>query len=84
MKPDYTTAKDLIAQIEKEIEYLRDVRKHLDKVSIIYFQLFQNEIYAPLEARYKATFLDAFKTSEKVKEFEKSTRLTINELKKCL
>lgn len=84
MKPDYTTAKDLIAQLEKEIEYLRNVRNRLDKVSVIYFTLFQNEIYAPLEARYRAAFLNAFKASDKVKEFEKSTRLTINELKKCL
>ena len=84
MKPDYTTAKDLIAQIEKEIEYLRNIRKRLDKVSVIYFTLFQNETYAPLEERYKATFLDAFKTRDKVKEFEKSTRLTINALKECL
>ena len=84
MKPDYTTAEDLIAQLEKEIEYLRNVRNRLDKVSVIYFTLFQNEIYAPLEARYRAAFLDAGKTRDKIKEFEKSVRLTINALKECL
>lgn len=84
MKPDYTTAKDLIAKLEKEIEYLRDVRKRLDKVGVIYFQLFQSESYKPLEDRYYKTFLDAHKTRDKIKDFEKSTRLTVNELKKCL
>ena len=84
MKPEYSTVKELTEQMEKEIEYLRDVAKHINKVGVIYFQLFQNECYAPLELRYKKTFLDAGKTRDKIKEFEKSTRLTINELKKCL
>lgn len=76
--------KDLICSMEAEIAYLQDVAKHLEKVSVIYFQLFQNEIYAPLELRYKKTFLDARKTKDAIKDFEKSTRLTINELRKCL
>ena len=84
MKPDYTTVKDLVEQMETEIKYLRDVAKHIDKVGVIYFQLFQNECYAPLELRYKKTFLDAGKTRDKIKEFEKSVRLTINALKECL
>lgn len=76
--------KDHIREMESEIEYLRGVAKHLEKVSVIYFQLFQNEIYAPLELRYKKTFLDARKTKDAIKNFEKSARLTINELRKCL
>ena len=76
--------KDLICSMEAEIAYLRDVAKRLDKVGVIYFQLFQSESYKPLEDRYYKTFLDAHKTRDKIKDFEKSTRLTINELKKCL
>lgn len=84
MKPDDSTVKELTAQMETEIKYLRDVAKHINKVGVIYFTLFQNEIYAPLEERYKKTFLDAGKTRDKIKEFEKSVRLTINALKECL
>ena len=76
--------KDLICSMEAEIAYLQDVAKRLDKVGVIYFQLFQSESYKPLEDRYYKTFLDAHNTRDKIKDFEKSTRLTINELKKCL